>query len=116
MDMSVVTNFIWEWRWLLIVLAVGVVYCVAEWNNVKARAYKAMLQAKDLAKDKILHGGEAQREWAVNHIMKLMPMRLKLLLGESTVRVIVEFLYRQAIDYLDDGNINDSIKDEDSKN
>lgn len=109
MDMSVITNFIWEWRWLIVAILIIGIYCVAEWNNVKVKSYKVMLQAKDLAKDQILHGGEAQMEWAVSHIMKLMPMRLKLLLGESEVRVILEFLYRQAIDYLDDGEMNHSV-------
>ena len=105
-----IINLVWEWRFVITLGVMAIIYIISEWNVVKVNAYKAMLQAKDLAKNQILNSGEAQENWAVNHIMKLMPMRLKLLLGEQTVRAIVKLLYKDALDYLDDGKLNNSVK------
>lgn len=114
-----VKEFILEWRYAIILLAGCGIYSFFEWNNVKNIIYKAMLAAKQLAKDKIISGGEAQENWVLNRAYSILPSRVKMFISEESLRKIIKYLYIKSMDYLDDGKINNSYsnnnKDENSE-
>ena len=101
----------WEWRYLIVFIFAGGFYSFFEWNNVRNTIYKAMLAAKQLAKEKVISGGEAQENWVVNRVYAALPARVKLVLSEDTLRKIIKNLYIKSMDYLDDGKINNSYSD-----
>lgn len=103
-------ELLWENRFLIACVIGGMIYSVAEWNNVKATIYNVMLRAKDLAKDMVLVGGKAQEDWVCKKVMEILPLRIKMILNEEIIRLIVKNLYSAGLDYLDDGNINNSVK------
>ena len=105
-------ELLWDYRFILILLVVFILYCVFEWGNVKGQILKAIVAAKDLAKDKILHGGQAQEDWVVSRVYLILPLRVKLLLSEELLRKIIRYLYQKCMDLLDDGQVNNSFKDQ----
>ena len=100
---------IWEWRYVIILALAVLVYCFFEWNKAKEIIYKAMLAAKQLAKERIIKGGENQETWVVNRVYKMLPVRLKLIVSEEVRRKIIKWLYLKSMDYLDDGKFNNSF-------
>lgn len=106
-------NLIFEYRYIIIyalVLIVGIIFNPSEF---KARLYQAILQAKKLAKDGVLQTGIAQEDYVVANISKFVGFRFKFILtliGENNLRLIIKKLYIKAIDLVDDGKLNDSVK------
>lgn len=111
-----IKEFIWEWRYVIILLVGCGIYSFFEWNNVKNIIYKAMLAAKQLAKDKIISGGQAQENWVVNRVYSIFPARVKMFISEETLRKIIRYLYIKSMDYLDDGKINNSYSNDKDEN
>jgi len=103
-----IKEVVWEWRYLIILIFSSGIYSFFEWNNVKNIIYKAMLAAKQLAKEKVITGGEAQENWVVDRVYTALPRRVKLILSEDTLRKMIRLLYVKSMDYLDDGKINNS--------
>lgn len=103
------SDFLWDWRYLITVILFVALYSCFEWTNIKQLAYNAMLRAKDLAKDGLLTCGKEQEDWAVKTLVKVLPKRLTIFFGEETLRAIVRFLYNKGIDWLDDGKLNNSV-------
>lgn len=101
---------IWEWRYVIILVVAVLIYFFFEWNKAKEIIYKAMLAAKQLAKERIIKGGENQETWVVNRVYKMLPVRIKLLISEEVLRKIIRWLYLKSMDYLDDGKLNNSFK------
>jgi len=108
-------DLIWEWRYVIILALISVLYTILEWSNVKGRILNAIVAAKDLAKDKVLHGGQAQEDWVVSRVILILPLRLKLLLSEELLRKIIKYLYQKSIDLLDDGKVNNSFTEDKEK-
>lgn len=107
--MEILKVFVWEYRFiLLLVLAVGI-YCLFEWQRAKTIAYSLMLQAKSLAKDAVLRSGKQQEEWVVKKAYQFLPKTLTLFISEDLMRKIIHKLYMSAKDYIDDGKLNSSI-------
>lgn len=105
-----IKSLLWEWRFVIVLIVVLAIYAILEWNKFKALSYGVMLQAKSMAKDKILHSGEQQEEWVVKKLYQLLPKTLILFISEDLLRKIVHYLYHQAKDYFDDGQLNNSIQ------
>lgn len=103
-------ELIFENRYLIIAVIGVVIYSIAEWNNVKSVVYNVMLRAKDMAKDQILKGGKEQEDWVVNKLISILPLRIKLILNEELIRLIVKNLYNTGLDLLDDGELNNSVE------
>ncbi len=103
-------SLLWEWRFVIAVGAVALIYCFMEWNKVKAKLYSFMLQAKSLAKDAVLKSGQQQEEWVVNKAYQFLPKALTLFISRQLMQKIVHWLYHKAKDYIDDGQINNSIQ------
>lgn len=105
-------DLIWEYRYVILLVIVGVIYTVLEWGSVKGKILNAIVAAKDLAKDKVLHGGKAQEDWVVSRVYLLLPTRVKLFLSEELLRKIIRYLYQKSMDLLDDGKVNDSFQED----
>ena len=68
-----------------------------------------MLQAKSLAKDAVLKSGCQQEEWVVNKMYQFVPPVITVWIPRPAMKSIVHYLYHNAKDYLDDGQLNESI-------
>ena len=107
-------EIIWDWRYVIIFIVACIIYCALEWGNVKGKILNAALAAKDLAKDKIIHGGQAQENWVVNRVYQLLPVRVKIFISEELLRKIIRYLYQKSMDLIDDGKVNNSFVSEES--
>jgi hypothetical protein len=101
-------ELIWDWRYVILLVVGAVIYTILEWGRVKGKILNAIVAAKDLAKDKVLHGGQAQEDWVVSRVYMLLPTRIKLILSEELLRKIIKYLYQKSMDLIDDGKVNDS--------
>lgn len=104
-----ILNFIWENRFILIILGAVALYAALEWQKFKAQAYAIMLQAKRMAKDAVLKSGAEQEEWVIRKAYQFLPKSWTIFISEQNMRKIVHWLYEKAKDYLDDGQLNGSI-------
>lgn len=102
-------SLLFEYRFILLVILVIILYAVFEWQKFKATCYNLMLQAKDLAKDAILKSGDQQMEWVIKKAYQFMPKALTVFITEQRMRILVQYLYDKAKDLLDDGKLNGSI-------
>ncbi|KGK88055.1 hypothetical protein [Clostridium sp. HMP27] len=102
-------SVVWEWRFVIVLIVAVIVFALAEWNKFKAISYGIMLQAKSKAKDAVLKSGKEQEEWVVKQLYQFLPKTLVAFISEDLMRTIVHYLYIKAKDYLDDGQLNNSI-------
>lgn len=102
-------NFIYEYRFILIILCAIIIYALFEWVNFKAECYALMLQAKRYAKDAVLNSGDEQVEWIIRKAYQFLPKYITAFISEKNMRRIIAHLYYKLKDYLDDGKINNSI-------
>jgi hypothetical protein len=105
-------ELIWEYRYVILLSIGATLYTILEWGSVKGKILNAIVAAKDLAKDKVLHGGKAQEDWVVSRVYLLLPTRVKLFLSEELLRKIIRYLYQKSMDLLDDGKVNNSFTEE----
>ena len=102
-------EWLWDFWYIIVILLAVLIYCLFNWQKVKAMAYKGMLQAKSLAKDLVLNSGKEQEDWVVETIWPLLPAPVRLFISKELFRTIVQKLYKTAKDFIDDGIINGSI-------
>jgi hypothetical protein len=107
--MSKFLAFVWDWRFVLVVIAALIVWAILDWNSFKTKAYQLMLLAKSKAKDLVLNSGQEQEDWVVANLMPLIPIKFKPFLTEERVKKIVYWLYHKAKDKLDNGKFDNSI-------
>lgn len=105
--MSVILAFLWEWRFVIVVVIAGILFVITHWESTKAKLYALMLQAKSLAKDEVLKSGKEQEDWVILQIVKYIPYAK--FIPDAVLRKVVHYLYIQGKDYLDDGKLNGSI-------
>ena len=101
-------KLLFEYRFIIAVVLIVVLYAVFEWQKFKTILFALMLQAKDKAKDFILRGGQAQETWVIDKAYKFLPSRITYFIDKGKMRKIVHYLYVKARDKLDDGKINGS--------
>lgn len=109
--MDNVMAFLWDIRFLIVVLVAGVGYGVLEWTNTKSTLYALMLQAKSLAKDLVLNSGQEQEDWVLQKAKLFLPRKVLIFLPDDKLRSVIKYLFDLAKDYLDDGKINNSTKE-----
>lgn len=102
-------KFIWEFRFVILVVLAVVLYAALEWQKFKGQAYALMLQAKSLAKDAILKSGAQQEEWVIRKAYQFLPRKITIFINQERMRKIVHYLYVKAKDLIDDGEMNNSI-------
>jgi hypothetical protein len=110
MKMTTFLSLAWEYRFMILVIVAVILYALFEWQSFKSKCYGIMLQAKRKAKDAILKSGDEQAEWVVKKAYQWLPRRLTMFISESMMRKIIYYLYHKSKDYIDDGQINNSIK------
>ena len=103
-------KLLFEYRFIILIVLAVILYAALEWQKFKSQAYALMLQAKSLAKDAILKSGHQQEEWVIKKAYQYLPRKLTIFLSEQRMRKIVHYLYVRAKDYVDDGEINNSIE------
>lgn len=103
-----VEQFLWEYRYVIVVVAVAILYSAFEWKSAKEKAYALMLQAKSLAKNLVLNSGKEQEDWVVKKAYEYLPKSITIFITEEKMRKLIQYLYNKAKDYLDDGTINNS--------
>lgn len=108
-------DLVWEWRYIILAIIGAGIYSILEWNIVKEKILNAIVAAKDLAKDKVLHGGKAQEDWVVSRVILILPLRVKLILSEELLRKIIRYLYQKSMDLIDDGKVNNSYSSEEDE-
>lgn len=102
-------NFIWDYRFIIAVAILAIVYFLFEREKGKNIILNLMFQAKRLAKDAILKSGQEQENWVVERALFYLPMSWKIVITETQIRKIVKWLFNKGKDYLDDGKINGSV-------
>ena len=102
-------KLLFEYRFIIILVVVVILYAALEWQKFKTILFALMLQAKGKAKDLVLKSGTKQEDWVVEKAYKFLPKKITIFLNEQRMRKIVHYLYTKAKDKLDDGIINNSI-------
>lgn len=107
--LETIKTVIWEYRFIIMcVIAVGI-FALMQWQVVKSRLYALMLQAKRMAKDAVLDSGQDQVDWVVDKAYKYLPPFFTVFISKDVLKRIIGYLYNKAQDYLDDGELNNSI-------
>ena len=88
----------------------GVTYVFTSWEKFKSNVKSGMLAAKQMSKEQILKNGKEQQEWVINFAYNKFPKTWVNFLGEEKVRFLIQKLYNSAMDLIDDGKLNNSIK------
>lgn len=107
---ATILAFLWECRYIIVVLVALLVIFLLEKTRFKAIAYAIMLQAKSLAKDEVLKSGQEQEDWVVNKLYQYLPKRITVFISNVMMHKIVHYLFTKGKDYLDDGKFNRSVK------
>jgi len=76
-------KLLFEYRFIIAVVLIVVLYAVFEWQRFKTILFALMLVAKDKAKDFILKGGQAQENYVVDKAYKFLPKRITLFICQS---------------------------------
>ena len=108
--MKTILNYVWDYRFIILVVVAVIMYAIFRWSDFKSKAYAIMLQAKTMAKDEILKTGKDQADWAADKLYSVIPARYKMFISQDKVRSLVEYLYLKGKDFLDDGKLNNSVK------
>ena len=103
-------EFLWDWRFVIIVLLGIILWVVFNWQKAKAIAYNGMLRAKSLAKDHVLNSGQEQEDWVVERVYPCLPAAFRLVVNKDLFRKFVRWLYGIGKDWIDDGVLNGSNK------
>jgi hypothetical protein len=107
--MEILKRFMWEYRFILVLVAAVVIYALLEWKKFKYKAFGLMKQARQMAKEAILNSGQEQEDWVVEKLYIILPKPIGVLIPSTTMHKIVKFIYKRVKDYLDDGKLNNSV-------
>lgn len=108
--MDMIKNLIWEWRYVILVIIIFIVYSIFEWQKSKKVLYFLILRAKSMAKDAILRSGKEQENWVVEKAYQFLPRRVTVFIDNRKMHEMVHYLYEKAKDYVDDGVMNNSFR------
>jgi hypothetical protein len=100
-------NFLWDIRYILVIIVFLILFALLDWNGFKNKISQLMLAAKQMSKDGVLKNGEEQAAWVATQVYMLLPARYRLLNKAVVVKIIV-WLYKQAMDYMDNGKLDGS--------
>lgn len=106
--MDMFKTIIWEWRYVILLVLIFLVYSIVEWQKTKKVLYFLMLRAKSMAKDTILRSGIEQENWVVEKAYQFLPRRVIIFIPPDKMHKMVHYLYETAKDYVDDGIMNNS--------
>jgi len=117
-----ILQMVWEYRYVIIAALFGGAYV---WQNrqhlketwmaeLKQFITEQMLKVEKMAKEQIeMHGAE-KMEWVVQKVLTefvpKVPDWFKPLCSEQNVRFVAQWIFDHALDLLDDGKLNGSVK------
>lgn len=96
---------------LIVLLAVGYIvylFVTKQWAKIRELAYKSMLK---LERTYIDSQGPQKFDTALNTVWLKLPFWIRLFISKEDITVRLQSWYDKAKDFLDDGQINDSIID-----
>lgn len=109
-------DFLFNYGWIIVVGTVAgvgfggyIFYVFKKYGKEKALTelresiYKAIIAA-----EKKFDIGEEKFDWVANKVYLLIPDSVKLFLSDETLEEFIQKCYDEAIDFLDDGELNDS--------
>lgn len=112
MNIELIKDFAWEWRYVIAVLIGLVIYVIFEWKAVSKLVKEHIIKARILAKDYVLKSGQEQEDWVVEKVWEILPFAVvqffNLFGGKDMLRKVVKVLYYKIKDYLDNGILDDS--------
>jgi len=100
-------------NWLLLLALIGgaavIIYLAItrQWLKVREFAYQAMLLAERVFGDQ---DGKIKFDFVVRIVYKYLPPWLKTFVTEDKLNQLIQQWYDLAKDFLDDGQINSSVK------
>lgn len=99
-----------NWLGLLIVIA-ALAYMIylgitKQWTKIRELAYRVMLLAERNFSDE---EGKLKFNFVVDIVYRYIPVWLRIFIKESDIRNLIQKWYEMAKDFLDDGQINDSV-------
>ena len=103
------TEFVFEYRFLFVLLLYTLTFALFEWERFKGKVVAVMLGAKQLSKEKVLITGKEQEDYVVMKILSYLPKWVGMNIPEEILRRIIKHLYIRAMDYIDDGHLNNSF-------
>ena len=109
------SKLLFDFRFVIVFILCMIIFAIFERERFVTKVNAVMLCAKQLAKDKVLKTGKEQEDFVVIKILDSLPRWLSKAIPEDILRKIIKYLYNQAMDYIDDGLINDSFGGKDEK-
>lgn len=103
-------EFFSQYGFIILSVITILLFIVFQWQRFKAISFALMLQAKRLAKEAVLNSGAEQEDWVVSKAYQFLPKSITVFISREAMKTIVHYLYTEAKDYLDDGELNGSIK------
>lgn len=98
---------IFDFRFMIVLALCILIFAIFEWSTFKAKAYAVMLAIKQHSKDIVLSGHE-QETLVVDKLFSYLPDWIHKAIPDDMLRKIIAYLYSKAMDYLDDGIVNNS--------
>lgn len=105
-------EFLYQY-WLPVLAAVAVLAYIIylsitkQWTKVREFAYKVMLLAERTFAD---NEGRIKFDFVVRIVYKYIPVWLRIFIKEEHLQALIQVWYETAKDYLDDGQMNESVK------
>jgi hypothetical protein len=107
MDVNQVTQFLFDYR-MIIIYGLGIVgYAVFNFKGFKEKAMQLIFVAEEMAKKEILENGKQKEDFVYENLVKVCP-KISNFLGEAGTRAIIVFCLKTAKDLIDDGKLNGS--------
>lgn len=103
-------KFLWDFRYVIAFIIYVIISSIIkgkDWRDKKIHEY--MLAAKQMSKDGFLKSGDEQEEWVIANLVVLFK-KFKIPVTYEMIRPVVQKLYKIAMDKMDDGQFNNSLK------
>lgn len=98
---------IFDFRFMIVLALCILIFAIFEWTAFKTKAYAVMLAIKQRSKEIVLSGPE-QETLVVKKLFSYLPDWIHKAIPDDVLRKIIAYLYNRAMDYLDDGKLNNS--------
>lgn len=105
-------EIIFEFRYVIIAIVGLAIWAFFNWGKVVEIANAGILNAKRAAKDGFLRSGREQENFAVTNFYPFLPTVVRAVISQDTFRKIVRYIYKKSADWIDNGKIDDSYKEE----
>lgn len=99
-----------NWSAIIIIAAIAayLIYLTVtkQWTKIREFAYQAMLLAERTFGDE---NGKIKFDFVVRIVHKNLPIWIRPFINEEDIKRLIQSWYDKAKDFLDDGQLNDSV-------